>query len=62
MFWGCYIWTRLKGVSFHVTVICKGKLERLVLLKMEELWEEEWIAAVAKSSAKEGFVADLPGL
>ena len=39
------IWTRMKGVSFHVAVICRGRLERKVLLSTEELWEEGWFAA-----------------
>lgn len=52
----------MKGVLFHLTVTCRGRLERRVLPSMEELWQEGWFAAELwqKSSAKEGFAAGLP--
>lgn len=52
----------MKGVSFNVTVICRGRLERKVLLSTEGLWEEGWFAEELqqKSSAKEGVAAGLP--
>lgn len=32
----------MKGVSFNITVICRGRLERKVVLSTEGLWEE-WV-------------------